>query len=398
MAGTTALINKATLASICTKIGVTPAYLAQRTGVTEDKISLWLSPSSQELPTIIQAKKLAKILHIPFAGLYMNAEQIDFGRLPTLRNLRTLPDAGSVDDSVLNIAVVDLIRARDFWKAVSLDLSIDRVTLSLPDIANDAAPAVYAECIRRFFKLDLNAQYKCASPRQFYLFVRRQIEAKGLFLHCFSDVPVETARGIAIYDEDTPIIGVNEKDRPPAKTFTIIHELVHILKRQSAMCNDMTAFSAQQEEVFCNAVAGEVLVPAAALKAYFQAHNLTDISLDSIKTIADKFSISREVIVRRLFDTARFSKDEYDTFANELQASFEAEREASKIAQAEGREDPYKRNMTREAIDKTSSSMCKILLLGFGEGYFTKQDVSGLLGIKEKHIPKFVTEVSKWIR
>jgi len=328
----------------------------------------------------------------------MNAEQIDFGRLPSMRNLRTLPNTNSLDDSALNIAIVDLIRARDFWKAVSLDLNIDRVTLSLPDISNDVAPAVYAECIRHFFELDLNAQYKCTSLRQFYLYIRRQIEAKGLFIHCFGDVPVETARGIAIYDEDTPIIGVNEKDRPPAKTFTIIHELVHILKRQSTLCNDMTAFSAQQEEAFCNAVAGEVLVPAASLKAYSQAHNLTDISLDSIETIAGRFSISREVIVRRLFDTARFSKDEYDTFTNELQASFEAEREASKIAQLEGRADPYKRSMSREAIDKTSSSMCKVLLQGFGEGYFTKQDVSGLLGIKEKHIPNFVTEVSKWIR
>ena len=68
MTGATALINKATLASICEKIGVTPAYLAQRTGYAEDKISLWLLPNHQELPTILQAKKLAKILHIPFAG------------------------------------------------------------------------------------------------------------------------------------------------------------------------------------------------------------------------------------------------------------------------------------------------------------------------------------------
>jgi hypothetical protein len=34
--------------------------------------------------------------------------------------------------------------------------------------------------------------------------------------------------------------------------------------------------------------------------------------------------------------------------------------------------------------------------MGYGEGYFSKQDMSGLLGIKEKHIPAFIAEVARW--
>ena len=79
-----------------------------------------------------------------------------------------------------------------------------------------------------------------------------------MFIQGFSGVDTEIARGVAIYNDLYPIISINNDDRYPAKTFSIIHELVHIFKRQSTMCNDMvTSFSAQQEEVFCNAVAGE---------------------------------------------------------------------------------------------------------------------------------------------
>ena len=67
---------------------------------------------------------------------------------------------------------------------------------------------------------------------------------------------MEMARALAIYVKEMPIIGINDEDRPPAKSFSMIHELVHIFKRESSLCNDMR--SARSEEVFCNAVAGEL--------------------------------------------------------------------------------------------------------------------------------------------
>ncbi len=392
-----ALINKDTLAHICTHIGVTNAFLAQRTHIAEATIAKWLAPDDAAVPTINQAKTLAKALKVPFAGLYMSKEHINFKHLANLRNLRTMPEGIAIDDSALNLAIVDLIRARDFLYTSEEELGLANVPLSLPTIPDTAPPTEYARAIREFYGIELEAQFRATSARQFYLYVRQKIESKGIFIHCFTGVEVEAVRGIAIFDEKKPIIGINDDDRYPAKSFSIIHELMHILKRQSTLCNDMySSFTAQGEEVFCNAVAGEVLVPADSLDAYLKAHKLASISLEDIKTIAERFSVSKEVITRRLFDTDHFSKDEYDTFANEIRKSFEMEREADKAAQKEGRAQPIPRNMSREAVDKNSAAICRLLLIGYGEGYFSKQDLSGLLGIKEKHIPKFIAEVAKW--
>ena len=397
MARADANINKETLAFICSQIGVTKVFLSQRTGHPETKIDAWLNADNDAYPTINQAKSLAKVLKLPFAGLYMNKNNLPIKKLPSIRNLRTLPDSYPMDDSALNLAVIELIRYHGFLTSSEKEMDIHTTPLSLPTISDDASVAEYAIVIREFFELALDAQFKLGSTRQFYLYVREKIESKGIFVHCFTGVDVEIARGVAIYNETAPIIGINDNDRYPAKTFSIIHELVHILKHRSTLCNEMfSSFSSQIEEVFCNAVAGEVLVPAAALGAFLSAKKITNISLDDIDTMAKRFSISKEVITQRLYDTKRFSKDQYDTFTSEIRQIFLQERESEKIAKQEGIGRPVFMNVSGGAVDKTSPSICKILLIGYSDGYFSKQEVSGLLGIKEKHIPKFFSEVAKW--
>jgi Zn-dependent peptidase ImmA (M78 family) len=397
MVRTCANINKETLCYICSQIGVSATFLSQKTGVSEEKVNEWLDASNNTFPTFNQAKSLAKILKIPFAGLYMIKDKLPINQLPSLRNLRTLPDSRPIDDSSLNLAVAELIRYRDFLLSSETEMEIETKQLSLPTLSEGTGIADYAKTIRSYFGLELETQFKLQSARQFYLYVRQQIENRGVFIHCFTGVDVEIIRGISIYNETAPIIGLNDNDRYPAKTFSIIHELVHILKHQSTLCNDMfSSFSAQNEEVFCNAVVGEALVPAASLNAYLSANKITNISLDEIDTMAKRFCISKEVVVRRLLDTDRFSKDEYDTFANEIRQTFVQEREAEKIARQEGRGQQIPKNISREAIDKTSSAICRMLLIGYSDGHFSKQDVSGFLGIKEKHIPKFFAEVAKW--
>lgn len=397
MARTDANINKETLAFICSQVGVTTVFLSQRTGHPEEKISAWLDVDNYSFPTINQAKSLAKVLKVPFAGLYMNRNNLPIKQLPSLRNLRTLPYSCPMDDSALNLAVVELVRYHDFLTSAEAEMDINTIPLSLPAISDDASIADYAKAIRDYFELELDAQFKLGSARQFYLYVREKIERKGIFVHCFTGVDVEIARGVAIYNETAPIIGINDNDRYPAKTFSLIHELVHILKHQSTLCNEMfSSFSSQIEEVFCNAVAGEVLVPAAALGAFLSAKKIADISLDDVDTMAKRFNISKEVITRRLYDTQRFSKDEYDTFTSEIRQIFLQERETEKLARQEGSGKTVYTNVSREAVDKTSPTICRILLIGYSDGYFSKQEVSGFLGIKEKHIPKFFAEVAKW--
>lgn len=388
-------INKNTLRFVREQKAISLNYVTRITKFKEDKLSLWENDDSGKFPTINQAKAIAKCYRIPFAGLYMNASDINIKHLPKMRNLRTLPDA-MVDNSALNLAIADVLSARDLLleskKALKEPATHFNVLINCPD----DNVAQWAEEIRRTLGIDSNVQYKCRSTRQLYLYIRNLVEASGAFVHCFTGIDTEIVRGFAIYDDLMPIIGLNNDDRYPAKTFSIIHELVHLIKRSSAVCNDMTdSISLQSEEVFCNAVAGAVLVPRVNLRRQLGEYTPNEIDLDIVSSLADKFSVSKEVICRRLLDTGRISQQKYSQLITVIKLQFENDRKAAReYRKLTGQGVP--RNMSREVIDQNSSALCRTFFHGYREGIFDKQDISRYLGIKQNHIEKFIWEVSKW--
>lgn len=389
-----ARINKETLRCIREKKAVSFDYITRITKFPEAKVALWEDGNSGKFPTINQAKAIAKCYRIPFAGLYMNFSDINVKHLPQMRNLRTLPDA-SIDNSALNLAIADILSARELLleSKKTLKETIPAFSISING-ADDVS--LWARAIRNTLGLTSEVQYRCPSARQLYLFVRNAAEEIGVFVHCFTGIDTEIVRGFAIYDDILPMIGLNNEDRYPAKTFSIIHELVHLIKRSSAVCNEMlSSFSAQKEEVFCNAVAGEVLVPKANLLKQLGSHTPDEIDLDMIESLAAKFSVSKEVISRRLLDTQKITQLHYSSLMATIRTAFENEREQMReYRRITGKSIP--RNISREAIDQNSSSLCKTLYHGFREGYFDKQDVARYLGVKQNHVDKFMWEVSKW--
>ncbi len=396
MARGSALIDKETLSYICTNKGVSQTFIVSRTKCDPVKVNLWLNPTEPALPTINQAKALASCLHIPFAALYMKSQDIPLNRIPNIRSLRTLQGT-TIDDSALNIAVIDVLQERAFLIATNEQFEISIPVFS-PTVPSSDNPAVWAGAIREQLGLSLERQFKCTSARQFYLYLREVIEESGAFVHCFTDVPVECARGFAIFEEQLPIIGINDEDRPPAKSFTLIHELVHLYKRDSSYCNDMLSLAnAAAEEVFCNSVAGELLVPEKALKIYMKSQEYRyPYALSDIRNIANHFSVSREVIIRRLLNTREINQVEYDTYAAEFRYELEQEREERRNARKNGVKITIPKNISREAVDRTSPSVSKILYHGFTEEVFSKQDIARHLGIAQKHINKYLSEVAKW--
>ena len=394
-----ATINKDTLAHICKEKGVSSEFLASKTKLNMSRLNRWLTPADINLPTINQAKKIAACLHIPLAGLYMNPCDIPLKRIPSVRNMRTMSGTVSTDDSSLNIAMIDVLLERDFLLSADDEFGITPPDFD-PLIPDSNSVDEWADAIRKQFAIEIEKQYKCNSTRQFYLYVRDKIEAKGVFVHCFTDVTIDTARGFSIYNTLLPIIGINDEDRPPAKTFTIIHELVHLFKRESSLCNDMSSSaSTLSEEVFCNAVAGELLVPKSALKIVLEhGHYFAPYSIDDIKQVADRFSVSREVIVRRLLELRKIDQREYETYTDLFRREIEEGREKRKIQRENGIKPSIPRNMSREAFDRTSPSVSKILYQGYVNDVYSKLDIARHLNVGQNHIDKFLREVSKWNR
>ena len=155
------------------------------------------------------------------------------------QNFRTFSGETATDDSALYIGIYDLEQAKEFYLEICSELGTSKTPFQLDATIWSRDASTWAAMLRDAANVNLEMQIRLPSSRQFYLYVRQQVERLGVFVHCFSDVDLDTARGLALFYPDTPIIGINADDYPPAKTFTMIHELAHILKRQSSLCNEM---------------------------------------------------------------------------------------------------------------------------------------------------------------
>ena len=120
-------------------------------------------------------------------------------------------------------------------------------------------------------------------------------------------------RGFALCDPLAPLVFVNGKDTKAAQMFTLAHELAHIWLGASALSNLGAAPHSGfcSEEVWCNAVAAELLVP---LEAFRSDPRRKERLPNALSRLARTFKVSSLVILRRMLDAGRLTRERFDTF------------------------------------------------------------------------------------
>ncbi len=117
-------------------------------------------------------------------------------------------------------------------------------------------------------------------------------------------------RGFALSDAYAPLIFINGADAPSAQMFTLAHEVAHIWLGESAVSNlDKTYSGPNEIELFCNAVAAEILIPSEVLKEQWNTENPDGVE---VSRLSRAFRVSKIVIARRARDAGLVSKAYYD--------------------------------------------------------------------------------------
>ena len=90
------------------------------------------------------------------------------------------------------------------------------------------------------------------------------VEALGVLVFEASRIPTEQMRGVSLSFEHLPVVILNGADSAAGRSFTLMHEMAHLLIRQGGICDlahsDENSPNVQIER-FCNAVAAAVLMP-----------------------------------------------------------------------------------------------------------------------------------------
>ena len=380
-----ALVNPALLKWARESAGMSIEEASQRLKVSVDRLRSWEDGASP--PTVKQLWKVANVYKQSFAAFYLPEAPPVFR--PPLKDYRRLPsDSPGRPTTELYIDV----RAALDRRAVALELLEEATERPSAfefsaSISND--PEELAVRLRQFLTVDPQRQFSWRDGRIAFNNWREAIERAGVLVFQSKNTSLSTMRGYSVSSSPLPIIVVNRKDPYAGRSFTLIHELMHLSLRSGGVCDlDPEAGRQAEEEtteIFCNHVAGAALVPKDVLLrqdlvARQRGHAWTD---EDLQELARRFSVSREVVLRRLLITEKTSEAFYrrkrDQFAQEYAAR------------------PRPSGFVTPPVDIVSLSgkfFVRLVLEAFYSERITPSDASEFLGIKLGHMQEVTNAVA----
>lgn len=342
-------------------------------------------------PTINQLRTLARKYKRPLAVFYL--QEVPKTKFETIKDFRRLPGDGLLR---LSPKLHMEIRSAQERRNIALEMldEIDDQQPSFPLSAKlDDDPEVVGNRLRKHIGVSDTLQRSWRNKRDAFNAWRSLIEASGVLVFQMDKVPTSEASGFALSQSKLPVVAVNRADVVSRRTFSLFHELAHIVLHRSGVSEFYVDVSRppeeQRVEVWCNAVAAAVIIPKNMIldEPIVRNHpsSVVEWSEDSIDELSDIFSVSRVSIVRRLLTLGLTDNSFYKLREQQYAAEY-SEFLAKKKADFKDREFGG-RNMPVEAVSLLGRNYIQMVLTSYNNNKITLRDVSAYLNLKTRHIP-----------
>jgi Zn-dependent peptidase ImmA (M78 family)/DNA-binding XRE family transcriptional regulator len=379
MAVAYAQINPANLSWARERAQLSEAMLAKKLRVEKDKLIAW--ERGQIRVTFKQAQAFAKQTLIPFGYLFLNVEPVEVLPIP---DLRTIDNEHNPRPSAELIKMVHVIIERQEWYRDYLrQVQVLVHNPYLGRFNSQQNASVLVADMRNV--LGIPARPERGSWEDYYNSLIKKIENVGILVmrqgdlgHYTKPLNVKEFRGFALFDSLAPIIFINQADAPSARLFTLIHELAHIWIGQSGV-SDAKPNASRAEEVLCNAVAAELLVPAGEFLAIWQTLPEWQFNLPALEA---HFHVSKWVLARRALTLQKITLPEYQGYIERVQREHrERERSESGPSYYRTRKSQVSERFAKALVSETLSG--RVLL----------RDAGKLLNIAPNKIISFAEEL-----
>jgi len=344
-------------------------------GISLEKLEMW--ESGETNPTITQAKDLAEIYNISFAALYLS-------KIPEIEEPRYV-DKRTIDSKISSKISYNLwkkINSFVLYREKALELldndldEYERIPFKNIDNSNDIA-----NIIRDFFVIDTPVTYKKEFNDNPFEYFKDKIEDKGVFVFQIDGIPLEEARGISLSYDILPIIAVNKNDTNSGKVFSLFHELAHLIRRTSVLCNQSENIeTSDPEETICNRIAAETIIP----KQNFLENNLVrSLNADNfdqnVERMSGIYGVSKFVIIRRLLELNKINKKVYNNKYNLYMDIYYNQVEKNKNKQIIVK---YHKRL----LGNIGNLYPQIILSAYSNGKISFGEIARILNVKTSHI------------
>ena len=339
-----------------------------------DTIRSW--EAGEDAPTYAVLESLAySHLKVPLAIFYfpippeMDDPVEKFRRLPGQELRRLSPNT------------LQMIRRGQAYQDSLLDLlgrpQSERI---FEVITGEASAASLAQRARKHLGITLEQQVGFGDCERAFKAWRRAIQQAGVFT--FKDALKDRfISGFSLMDKYYPIIMVNNSTAFARQVFTLAHELGHILYGVNGVTDSDEAYmwrmSSQDQalEVACNNFAAQMLVPDEAFEAEVPRFRVQGIA--AVESLAGKYSVSREVILRKCLDRDLVTQHEYEEMAEKWNRDY---------LRSSARKQGGNYYLTRLAY--LGEGFVRVAFDQFRAGRVTKTELAGHLNMNARHLKK----------
>ena len=357
--------------------------------------------------------KMAHHYRRPLLAFYLNAPPRRDDRGP---DFRTLPGARSSETDALIDALVRNLQSRQNMVRAALEAedeaepllfvgallrsgdadtgveSLRRILRHTPEAARLSQRA--AGILGQMLGNDLNAARYYAEPtaEQAFRLLRSRTEDAGVFVLLQGDlgshhtaIDVEDFRGLAIADDVAPFVVINDNDSRAAWSFTLLHELTHLLLGQTGF-SDVN--SGTEIEEFCNTVAAEWLLPARTLDEIEIERGRNVVEQErQIGEFARARNLSRTMVAYRLLRANRIDRTTFERLRADYGNQWRQLRDRHRARARESEGGPSYYVVRRHRVGQGLLSFTRRMV---GSGALSTTKAARILGVKPSQIGKMV--------
>lgn len=307
--------------------GVSHSQASKLGGISEKRLKQALEGT--RVPTVTQIRKLTDRLAIPKYAFFYKSFEFPTPEIIDFRGAAPHPMKFG-----RNAKAIETYKGiRDFLRTLSIRLEKEPITPSV-DASLETNPEQLAAAFRQAVRLSA-FQYEGIGKEDFLKQFRDSIEKIGIFViqdHRLTD----EIDGFALYDEtglaNTIVINSTARNAG-ARSFTLAHEVSHILGKRSAVTDNYQSDS--DVETYCNRFAASLLIPREDFIAKCKEHELSfnsyKAAVSSSTKLARIFKCSVSAILIRAYALEQSNENFFFQFSRNIRNNKHPDAEKTKM-------------------------------------------------------------------
>lgn len=348
--------------------------------------------NGQASPSTALLQKMSKIYRRPLLTFYLSNPPAKASRG---HDFRMLPKQHTTDEPLVDVLIRD-VRARQSMVRSILEDEDDPEELAFVGSVRASAPVeVVRDALRDTFGIDIPTYRKKPSVEEAFNYLREKAEDAGIFVLLIgnlgshhTDLDVSAFRGFALADRLAPFIVINDRDAKTAWSFSLLHELAHILLGETGISG---AIGDSKVEVLCNDAASLLLLPAVELHVLEEVAG-HDLAMDAaaITRFARPKHVSRSMVAYRLFKVGYIKQAVWEELAGLFRKEWIVLKDKQK-EKAKAKEKDFGPNYYVVRRHRIGPALLRFVERSMHNGMLTPSKAGKVLGVKARSVGPLLT-------